>query len=333
MTKENLTHLFEPVSLSDIDLDDRLTDFSLGPVADALLQSIKEIGVTHPVTLVPADPRYRIACGHRRAKISRQLGNTEILARVLDASTTEETMLGINLAENRAHRNYSAVEKGLALNKLSAVGIPEGRILEKYMPMLGLERSKKLLDDYLGAKRLTPGLQTLLHEMNVPLRTFSVLLRWDGESAAAAERLFARLRPGANKWRDLLEWIDETATRDEIAPAELLGRPEIQSALHADDLAPNVRYERIRQALYSARYPMLNDLKKRLARALDGLKLDDRTRVHIQDSFESDEIRIEMKFRTREQLVAQIEKLVRASGSEALDELIRIFRDPQNRKI
>ena len=48
----------------------------------------------------------------------------------------------------------------------------------------------------------------------------------------------------------------------------------------------------------------------------------------MQDSFESDEIRIEMKFRTRDEFVKQLEKLVRASDSEALDELIRIFKNP-----
>ena len=77
---------------------------------------------------------------------------------------------------------------------------------------------------------------------------------------------------------------------------------------------------------------MLNDMQIRLAKALDALKLDDKTRVHIQDSFESDEIRVEMKFRTREQFINQIEKLVRASGSDALDELIRIFQNPQDWK-
>ena len=48
----------------------------------------------------------------------------------------------------------------------------------------------------------------------------------------------------------------------------------------------------------------------------------------MQDSFESDEIRIEMKFRTRDEFVNQLEKLVRASDSEALDGLIRIFKNP-----
>ncbi|MBT7522154.1 MAG: hypothetical protein HN646_07760, partial [Nitrospina sp.] len=70
------------------------------------------------------------------------------------------------------------------------------------------------------------------------------------------------------------------------------------------------------------------DLRVRLARSLDALKLDDKTKVHVQDSFESDEISIEMKFRTREEFVNQLEKLVRASDSEALDELICIFKYP-----
>ena len=237
-------------------------------------------------------------------------------------------MLMLNLSENQGHHHYSDIEKGLILSKLSEAMVPGSRILEKYMPMLSLERSKKLLDDYPNVRQLTPGLKTLLHEMNVPFRTFSVFFSWDTESAKAAESFFSVLRPGVNKWRDLLEWIDEIATRDEMAPSKVFKLPELQSALNQNGLPSNERYDQIRQILYSKRYPILNDMKLRLARALDDLKLDDKTKVHVQDSFESDEIRIEMKFRTREEFVSQVEKLVRASDSEALDELIRIFKNP-----
>ena len=102
--------MFESIPLIDIDLEDRLTDFSLGPVSDALLRSIKTIGVTHPVMLVPANKRYRIACGHRRAGVSNRLGNMKIPAQILDTSIDEETMLAVNLAENQAHRKYTDVE-------------------------------------------------------------------------------------------------------------------------------------------------------------------------------------------------------------------------------
>ena len=328
MTNKPPTYIFKLVPIESIDLEDRLTSFLLNTPADSLQQSIKEVGVIHPVTLIPTGDRFRIGCGHRRVKISSQLKIKEIPARILGSELDDESILMLNLSENQVHRHYSDIEKGFILSKLLDIKVPENRIIEKYMPMLGLERSKKLLDDYSNTVRLTTGLQTLLHEMNVPLKIFSVFFHWDAESVKASERFFSILRPGVNKWRDLLEWIDEIATRDEIAPFDLFCLPELELVFNQNNLAPNDRYDQIRQILYSRRYPILSSLKIRLARALDELKLDDRTRVHVQDSFESDEIRIEMKFRTREEFVNQVEKLVRASDSEALDELIRIFKNP-----
>jgi len=328
MTKNNPTYIFKSISIESIDIDDQLTNFSFDIPPISLKQSIEEVGVIHPVTLVPLGKIFRIVCGHKRIKIVSQLKIKEIPARILSPAPDEEAMLILNLSENQFLHHYSDIEKGLILFKLSEARIPEIRIIEKYMPMLGLEKSKKLLDDYLSTNQLTTGLKTLLHEMNVPLRTFSVFFNWNEKSAMAAERFFSALRPGVNKWRDLLEWIDEISTRDEITPLDLFELPELQSVLNQNDLAPNVRYDRIRQILHSRRYPILSDLRVRLARSLDALKLNDKTKVHVQDSFESDEIRIEMKFRTRDEFVSQLEKLVRAADSEALDELIRIFKNP-----
>jgi len=328
MTKDNSAYIFKSVPIKSIDIDDQLTSFSFDIPPISLKQSIEEIGVIHPVTLVPLGKSFRIVCGHKRIKIVSQLKIKEIPARILSPAPDEEAMLMLNLSENQFLHQYSDIEKGLILSKLCTVKIPEIRIIEKYMPMLGLEKSKKLLDDYLSTNQLTTGLKTLLHEMNVPLRTFSVFFNWNAKSAMAAERFFSVLRPGVNKWRDLLEWVEEISTRDEITPSDLFELPELQSALNQNDLAPNVRYDRIRQILHSRRYPVLSDLRVRLARSLDALKLDNKTKVHVQDSFESDEIRIEMKFRTRDEFVNQLEKLVRASDSEALDELIRIFKNP-----
>ena len=328
ITKNNPTYIFKSVPIKNIDVDDQLTNFSWGIPTDSLQQSIEEVGVIHPVTLVSVGNGFRIVCGHRRIKTSSQLQTKEIPARILDIAPSDETMLMLNLSENQLHHHYSDIEKGRILFKLSEARVPEIRIIEKYMPMLGLEKSKKLLDDHLKSNQLVLGLKNLLHELNVPIRIFSVLFNWNTESAIAAERFFSVLRPGVNKWRNLLEWIDEISTRDQIAPLDLFELPELQSILNRNDLAPNVRYDRIRQILHSKRYPILSDLRVRLARSLDALKLDDKTKVHVQDSFESDEIRIEMKFRTREEFVGQVEKLVRASDSEALDGLISIFKDP-----
>ena len=328
MTKNIPTYNFKSIPIDKIDLDDQLTNFLLDSPSDSLTQSIKEVGIIHPVTLSPIDDRFRIVCGHHRLKISSLLSINEIPARILDYAMSDESMLMLNLSENQMHRHYSDIEKGLILSKFLKANFSEDRIIEKHMPMLGLERSKKLLDDYSSICQLRSGLQILLHEMNVPIRIFSVFFLWDAESIKAAESFFSTLRPGVNKWRDLLDWIDEIATRDGVVPADLFRLPELQPFLSQNDLPFNERYDQIRHVLHSHRYPILSSLQFRLAKALDSLRLDDKTKVHVQDSFESDEIRIEMKFRTREEFVSQVEKLVRASDSEALDELICIFKDP-----
>ena len=113
----------------------------------------------------------------------------------------------------------------------------------------GMEKSKKLLDDHLKANQLVLGLKTLLHEMNIPLRVFSVFFNWSNESTEAAERFFSVLRPGINKWRDLLEWVEEISIRDETKPSDLFELSELKAILNQNDLAPNVRYDRIRPIL------------------------------------------------------------------------------------
>jgi hypothetical protein len=328
MIKDNPTYTFKSVSIDNINIDDKLTSFSFDASADSLKQSIKELGIIHPVTLVQAANRFRIICGHKRIQIVSQLKINAVPARIFEPTLSEESMLMLNLSENQFLHHYSDIEKGFILSKLCIVKIPEIRIIEKYMPMLGLEKSKKLLDDHLSSNLFTMGLKMLLHEMNVPLRIYSIFSNWDAESSGAAESFFSVLRPGVNKWRDLLEWVDEISIRDGISPSNIFNLPELKSILNQNDLAPNVRYDRIRKIFHSKRYPVLSDLRVRLARSIDALKLDDKTKVLVQDSFESDEIRIEMNFRTKEEFVTQLEKLVRASDSEALEELICIFKDP-----
>ena len=80
MTKNIATYNFKSIPIEKIDLDDRLTSFSLGIPADSLQQSIKEVGVIHPVTLIQTGDRFRIVCGHRRVKASSLLEKNKIPA-------------------------------------------------------------------------------------------------------------------------------------------------------------------------------------------------------------------------------------------------------------
>ena len=313
------------VPLSEIDLHDRLTDFSLNPngCPEKLLDSVKEVGIRHPISICSTNKPYKIISGHKRVQATIKAGLTSIPAFFVP---TMDDALVINLQENFALRHYSDIEKGCILNKLISEGFEEDTIIDLYMPLLELERSKKIFQDLILVKKIGSELQKLLHRSNVPVKVFQVFFAWDNENQEAAEKFFAATRPGVNKWRDLLELIEEISRRDEISPKDIFFASATIETLKDKSLTPPQKYDRVHQALQQKRYPVLSDLKKQVLRALDEMKLDDKTRLKYDDAFESDEMKLELKFRDERELSQQVEKIFHALQSGAVNKVIKIIK-------
>lgn len=334
--------------MTKIDSEDRLTDFSLlaggadysrraarsglsssssrSSTLDSLQDSIDVIGILHPVVLMKSGDGYKIICGHRRVAIGQTLGQIEIPARVTESDLDPETLLALNLMENRAHRSYSDIEKGRILHKLVQAGVNEEMIIGKYMPIVGLERSKKLFQEFSRVADFATGLQLLLHEMNVPARVFCSLLKWSAPSQNIALKVFAALRPGVNKWRELIELAEEIAVIEKTSPGEILARAEIQTLIAQNGLEKHEKYDRVVQLLTPLRYPVLHDLRMKIARLIDQLSLGSRSKIRVHESFETDEIKIEIKGRDRKALIEEVERLGTAVKSPAMEELLRLLK-------
>jgi ParB/RepB/Spo0J family partition protein len=313
------------VPLSDLDLNDRLTDFSLIPngCPEKLLDSVKEVGIRHPISICSANKPYKIISGHKRVQATIKAGLTSIPA--FSVPTMDDALV-TNLKENFALRQYSDIEKGCILNKLIAKGIEEDTIIDLYMPLLELERSKKIFQDLILVEKISFGLQKLLHQSNVLVKVFQVFFTWDNVNQEAAETFFSATRPGVNKWRDLLELTEEISRRDGISPKDIFSAPATIETLKDNGLTPPQKYDRVHQTLQQKRYPVLSDLKKQVARALDEMKLDDKTRFKYQEAFESDEMKLELKFRDERELSQQVEKIFQALQSGSVEKLIKIIK-------
>ena len=322
LSKFSVSH----IALGDIQ-PDALTDFSLEPVAVGLEESVCALGVTHPIVLFREldGKKYRIVCGHRRVRIAMGLKLGNIPARVLDGQPDRATCLKMNILDNLDHRRYSDIETGLVLNKLAKAGVDDNGLVNIYLPLLGLQTSRKLCEDYKKTRRFSPGLNSLLHEMNIPIRVFSVFFRWESADRDAAEKLLASLRPGVNKWRELLELADETGKRDNVTPAEILAHSDIKSIMADTEIPVGKKYDSICKFLREWRYPALSSLQKKFLLAQDKLSLDRRTKVRVGKYFENDEIKIELKFSSQKELLEQVEKLSRAASSPAMRDLIRVI--------
>ena len=307
--------------------EESLTQFSLDRSPDSLMQSINALGITHPVLLAPHRKYYQIVCGHRRVENARRLGFHSVPAFVLTEAPAPAELLKRNLLENRGQRSYSDIEKANIIHKLVQAEVPEAEIIKDYLPLLDWERSKKLFVDLSQCTLFSEELKILLHTLNLPLRVLSILFRWDTDGHNAAEVLLDTLHPGVNKCRELLELTDEIAVKDGVPPQEVLNRNAIQDPLHDADLSPHEKYDAVHKQLRLWRYPVLTDLQKQVYRAIDQLRLDGKIKLRTPENFESGQFKLELPFKTREELVTQVEQLFRVTDSEALDDLIRIFRD------
>ena len=81
-----------------------------------LANSIKQLGLLHPVRVRENGPAYELAYGHRRVRAARLLGWTKIPAEV--CSLSDEELLTFSLAENMERQDLSDYEIGLSFSRL-----------------------------------------------------------------------------------------------------------------------------------------------------------------------------------------------------------------------
>jgi len=307
-------------------LPDRLTDFSLDPLPPELVESIRAIGISHPLILSLKGKGLRVVCGHRRAQAARLLHLQEIPAWVVGKSQDDLSCLHHNLLENMAQSRYSDIETGRILLKLQNTGVNDTDLVQKYLPLLGREKSRKQALDFLKSAALPENLQIILHSLHCPLRVVALLFDWDEDSHRVIEEILTALRPGVNKCRELLERVDEIARRDGRTPSEILETKEVQDPLKNADLTPPEKFNAIHNFIKTLRFPNLTDLQEQVWRALDQLKLDNRIKLRVPENFEKEQFRIDLQFSSTEELQRLSEQLFRASDAQALEDLLQIFR-------
>ncbi len=309
---------------------DPATDFALGPASESLTASIRDLGVLTPLIVCDQESRRSVICGHRRLSILHQLGMATAPVRVAPVSLDPAEKILLQLQDNRAHRTFSDIETGRALIRLSATGMDEGEIIGVVLPLLGQSASKKRLHDFCNARDFSKDLQQLLHELDLPLRTYALLFPWNDADRRAVHSLLMRLRPGANKCRDLLELIEETAHRDGTPAAGLIADPAVQHTLDDASLNPGDRYQAVHRFFFQKRFPTLSALRTEVRLAMGRMGLDGKVRLRVPEHFESGELKAEFTFHTREEFTEKVERLFAASDSEALDALLKIVQSPEN---
>ncbi|GAG35175.1 unnamed protein product, partial [marine sediment metagenome] len=99
------------ISISEIDTKDDTCNLSLRTDPDAVIDSIRAVGLINPPVLRQRqDLKYQIVCGFSRVMACKTLGWHEIKARVLLGDPSELDLLKLAIWDNRSHRTLNVIE-------------------------------------------------------------------------------------------------------------------------------------------------------------------------------------------------------------------------------
>ncbi len=119
---------------------------------------------------------------------------------------------------------------------------------------------------------------------------------WPATDRAALLSLLQDLQCGENHLKDLLDWFEEIAAREEQTVADILGRQELRSAR----ATPGSRHDKlkaVKATLRTIRYPRLTRLEENVRQAVKALDLGRTGKVSFPPDFEGDEVTLTLTVR------------------------------------
>ncbi len=319
--------LFEKISIEAIDAGDERYRISEALVSPALESSLREIGQMNPLTLVEGKGgSLVVVTGFRRVNALKGIGATHALARILPRENSGP-LEAFRLAvwDNVAHRELQALEKARALHTLKhTCGASRELLVGTYLPLLGLEPHKNVLQVYLALHNMTPALKHLLMDSRI---TPAVAERLAGKSPEDQQQIgaaFEKARWSTSLQRQLLDLVEELAVTGKAGFGGVFNRPEIAALLDDVSLSPFQRGEQVYAALYRWRNPRLSRAEEKFRQGKRSLGLPGAVRLTPEPFFETPRLRVEFEAPSPEQFRELAAAVQRAAESPRLAELFEV---------
>jgi ParB family chromosome partitioning protein len=293
----------QKIPLKQIDLSDGTFSVNFMPDFQKLRSSIQEFGLIQPVLLREKPGGYQIVCGFRRISIFHELDMSEIESRVFGEKEMEEfDLFSISIHENLTTRGFNAVETAIALNKLvHYFKVDQTAVVKTFLPLFSLEPNEKILNTYLCLAQMEDEVKRYVLKEKVSRSNVRILSHFNSEDRMALAPLFASLKLGENRLREMLTLLEEISRRDQSRVKDIVNQPEIQGILSQKELTPSQKMERTKKILMGLRYPKMLNTEKEFGKKRKDLNLPSNVSLHHPPYFEGKRLKIEFQFETMEE--------------------------------
>ncbi len=313
------------ILISEIDTRDDTCRLSLRTDPDALLASIRAVGLINPPVLRQRqDFKYQIVCGFRRVEACKTLGWHEIKARVLKARSTELDSLKLAILDNRSHRQLNVVEQARGIQKLSPHLPPRNR-LHVLSSLLGFPQNPKVLKKIEALSRLPGAILAGVTNEIVSFERAVDLSRFSHEDGLSLFELFKLLKLSQNKQREIITLVQEIAIREDLQPKDILQSREITTILDRPELNRNERGSKIRAYLKRRRFPRLTKAEERFSKELKALKLNEHMHMTAPPYFEGEQYTLRMTFKSVKDFDERRKTLDAMARNPAMKRLLEPF--------
>jgi len=319
----------EQIPLNKIDSADTTFIITFLPDLEPLQASIKLVNLMEPLILrEKADGTYQIVCGFKRVQALRLLAIGEAQAFVYQPGELDDFEALLLTIGHNITRRLNLVEKAWALKKLLAFGVAEREVVDRYLPLFALQPNVRVLRQMVDLLTMETGLLEYLVQEELSISTAVCFLDLDKEDQKSMIPLLLALRPGENRIKEIISFLQEISLRDGVPIPALLTRADIGEFLSDLQIQRPQRLERLRRIIKQMRFPLLTAMEERFAAYKQSLALPSQISFHPPPFFEGEEFRMEMRFkdfRSFRELVAKLHQVAGTTVGDA-DPLLELSR-------
>ena len=156
-------------------------------------------------------------------------------------------------------------------------------------------------------------------------QTLQRWMGWDQPAKDALLRLALGLKLGENHLRDLMDWLEEIALRDQTEIAKVLAQKSIADIESDPRLGRADKLKRIKEEIRRLRFPRLAQVEDSIRVRIRELKLYPQIRISVPPGLEGGRLKVEFSALSADELQAVIAKLADAAGKDALREIFGLL--------
>ncbi len=318
--------LIQEILLENIDFEDERFRISEDIESAPILDSLREIGQLNPILLLERSSHQAIVCGFRRVRAMLRLGMTRALARITPENGCDPVRIfELALWDNLSHRHLDPLEKARVLFSLrNHFAVADEKLVQVYLPMLGLNPHESVLQSYLLVYGIQPALRNCLRDGRLTQSSIEAIAEMPYPAQDSIANLMGKARLSASLQKKLLGLLDDLAgTTGDPLSAPLDG-PEVSETLNDPRLSPFQRGEKVFEILYRLQYPRVSAALGRFDARKKLLCLPGSIRITAHPFFEQPGLHVEFDASDLERFRSLASALREAAQLPEAEELFHI---------